>query len=173
MNAYREAWATEVVQMAAALDQALEPHGFVQRPGSTVDGVHVHSFYVRKTWNTNRAVVLAEARTECSVQALAQTTHRIKLEVAKVVGYFPFLYGVGLQVVWLGAVNLREADDLGRFVDTVDDQRAVLQSFFCVDLRSKRMQQGRTWGQVVTGKFQDAIDRTIVSFLASDVSLNG
>jgi hypothetical protein len=55
----------------------------------------------------------------------------------------------------------------------VDDQRAVLQSFFCVDLRSKRMQQGRTWGQVFTGKFQDAIDRTIVSFLASDVSLNG
>jgi hypothetical protein len=162
------AWTIELVEIAAALDHALTPHGFVQRPGSNVAGVHVHSFYVRKTWNTNRAVVLAEATAECSAQELAQATHRIKLEIAKLVGYFPFFYGVGLQVVWLGAVNLRETDDLGRFVDTVDDQRAVLQSFFCVDLRSWRMQQGRTWGQVVTGKFQDAIDRTIVSFLAQN-----
>ena len=48
-----------------------------------------------------------------------------------------------------------------------DNQRAIAQSIFVFDTQTRRHVGTRTWGQVVTGKFQDAIDAALRKFGAS------
>ncbi len=46
-------------------------------------------------------------------------------------------------------------------MDVVSNQFVVLQSVFVVDESIKRYACARTWGQFVTGQFQDAIAGSI------------
>lgn len=47
------------------------------------------------------------------------------------------------------------------YVSKVDNQWAIVQSLFLIDDETKIFKEGRTWGQFVTGKFQDIISETI------------
>lgn len=40
----------------------------------------------------------------------------------------------------------------------IDNQWAIVQSIFLVDLTRNEYYTARTWGQLITGKFQDAIN---------------
>jgi hypothetical protein len=184
-----------VAEVTSALAATLEPLGFTP-PKNPVRLQHprlVRAF-VRKTWNTNRAVILLEAPPGEDVALLGQT---VKSTLAKQLGYIFFLYGIGLQLVWVGT-KLRGAGsapedaegveasedphsphnpyqppaaplerrgpgfgDLAKGVDRFDNQRGIIQSIFCFDLETGERWQGRTWGQVVTGRFQDAIWETL------------
>ena len=142
--------------LTGRLAGALSVHGFEARDiGPTLDPVKIAGAWVRKTWNTNRAVVhLCAPPGEGD---LGQLVQGIKIPMGKTLGYFPFFYGLGLQVVLSGEAILDRAAHLARSVDAIDNQRCIVQSLFVVDLAQGRYRQARTWGQVVTGKFQDAI----------------
>ncbi len=150
-----------------ALEPALAPLGF--RTAASPEGVA--AAWVRKTWNTNRAVVLVER----DADDLGPWAQANKLRIGTALGYFPFFYGMGLQVVGIvpsaagadgftknGAPLVLSLDDdaLGAYVDRIDNQRCIIQSLFAVD-RAGHVAQARTWGQLVTGRFQDAIARTL------------
>lgn len=145
--------------MIAAIGQQLEPHGFVPRPvAPSVAGVEVLATLVRKTWNTNRGVAVLRLPAGQHPGPLSQ---QLKIPLGKALGYFPVFWGMGLQLVWLGADIGPLQPGLDGFVDKIDNQRSIIQSQFVVDLRQGTVAAARTWGQVVTGPFQDAIAAAI------------
>lgn len=155
MVAYRTA-TTRRVELTGRLDVALSSFGFEARDlGSSPCAVEIAGAWVRKTWNTNRGVVHLCAPP--GAEDLGEIAQEIKMPLGKALGYFPFFYGMGLQVVWSGEDILERASLLDRAVDSVDNQRCIVQSLFAVDFTQDRYREARTWGQVITGKFQDAI----------------
>ncbi len=150
--------------LLSAIASELAPSGFESRavPPSIAD-VEVVCVWARKTWNTNRAVAVLRAPPNASLGPLSQS---LKIELGKAIGYFPFFYGIGLQIVWLGHGIVPLSSDLGAYVDKIDNQRSIIQSLFVVDLDRRTSESARTWGQVITGKFQDAIERGIGVALA-------
>jgi len=74
--------------------------------------------------------------------------------------FVPFFYEVGLQVIVVdNALDAsdRGAESIGTHVDRFSNQMVTLQSIFVVEWRRKQFASGRTWGQVITGRHQDAI----------------
>ena len=150
----RELADTVVTDVATALEGALVPLGFeaVDAPDGCARG------WVRKTWNTNRGVVLVQQAD------LPRWAAREKLRVGKDLGYFPFFYGLGLQVVCVAPGVVTDAAVLQTLVDKIDNQRCIIQSVFALDPQTGALGPGRTWGQVFTGKFQDAIAHALAAF---------
>lgn len=184
--------AKSAVEVREALEETLESLGFgpPKRPLS-LEHLTVHGAWVRKTWNTNRAVVLLEAPRGAELAKLGQSS---KKALAKQLGYLFFLYTVGIQIVWVGtqlrgeggapddaqgasparlsadpyrppaAPLERRAPSFGELqkgVDRFDNQWGIIQSVFVFDTETGERWEARTWGQVVTGRFQDAIWATL------------
>ena len=143
-------------ELVAAIDQALGPLGFLPRPAPAL----VHTClgaWTLKTWLVNRGVIVIDAPDP------AQAAQRVKLEAGEQLGRVPFFYGMGLQVVVLGP--LIPQGQLEQAVDKIDNQRCIVQAIWVVDLDAGEMVSHRTWGQVVSAKYQDAIEGAIQSFL--------
>jgi len=178
-------------QVREALDETLSALGFdPPKQPLTLEHPRVLGAWVRKTWNTNRGVVLLEAPPGAALSELGQAS---KKALAKQLGYLFFLYTVGIQLVWVGeelrgagvakegsagleapdqanpyappaAPLERQAPSFGELekgVDRFDNQWGIIQSVFVFDLATGERWQARTWGQVVTGRFQDAIWETL------------
>jgi len=138
--------------LADALASDLADHGFEDRPCT-----HGRA-WVRKTWLTNRGVVVLELP---GGQDPAAFVDARKFEVGKELGYLFFLYGMGLQVVLVG----QSQASLDGAVDLVDNQQCIVQSVHLVDPVAGTRRSHRTWGQVITGTFQDALQASIDRFL--------
>jgi hypothetical protein len=109
----------------------------------------------RQTFNTNRAVVVV---TPAQVpEDFGRYLGELRGPVAKHCRYIPFLWGIGIQVVVVAPGLVASPIDLMTHVDIIDNQWAIFQSIFLVDPKARTWRQGRTWGQFITGKFQDAI----------------
>lgn len=117
------------------------------------------------TWNINRAIVLLPY-TEKETN-LGEFVRKIKQELGKKIGYKFFIYSLGLQIVLCGEDILMEGKELQKYVDKYDNQTVTLQSIHIVDMQQKEAICVRTWGQRISGKFQDAIQKAIDLFLAS------
>lgn len=143
--------------LPGALEARLGEQGFVRKEHPVqVEDLSWDGLWVRKTFNTNRAAALLRLPPGAHP---GQLSRRLALPIGRVAGYLTFLYPVGLQLVWVGRGCLR--DDLQTYVDAIDTQRSVLQSIFVLDLDGPRTCQARTWGQVITGRFQDAIQAAL------------
>src|SRR4051812_26440050 len=113
----------------------------------------------RQTWNTNRAVVLTSLQ---SIPAdFKEYLIGLRNRTAVLCKYIPVLWGIGIQVVVV-APGLTDAGiDPAKYVALVDNQWAIIQSVFLIDPLKGEYRGERTWGQVITGKFQDAIERVL------------
>jgi hypothetical protein len=152
--------------VVAAIEAELTPSGFVaKQTPATFEEIEVVSAWVRKTWQTNRGVVVLRVPPGAHPGPLS---HRLKIPIGKALGYFPFFYGMGLQLVWIGSGITPLTPDLDGFVDSIDNQRSIVQSIFVVDVTNRRAESARTWGQVITGRFQDAIERGIALWAAAE-----
>jgi len=152
-------------KLIECLDEKLKPYSF-ERIGSSLSFQHslpVVATWKRKTWNTNRAVVVVSLpELDGHPGEFAQT---VKLPLGKILGYVTFFYPLGLQIVLIGNSILNKTESLEDFVDKFDNQRVVLQSIHVVDLSLMKSVSVRTWGQYVTGRLQDAIENGIQMFL--------
>lgn len=146
-----------------AIDAELVPLGFVRREIAAVEGADAVAIWARKTWNTNRAVAVLRL---AAGEHPGERAQALKIPLGKAIGYFPFFYGIGLQLVFFGSEAVPVRGGLDAHVDKIDNQRSIVQSLFVVDLARHTTESARTWGQVVTGKFQDAIERGIRNALA-------
>jgi hypothetical protein len=134
------------------LTQTLATHGF--RRVADVSGIPNASLLLkRQTWNTNRAVVVVSPRQ--SPGDIRAYLRQVRNRVAFRCGFFPMLWGIGIQVVLVAPDVLQI--NASAHVARVDNQWAIIQSIFLVDPVSQTYDSARTWGQFVTGKFQDAI----------------
>lgn len=151
-------------RLVECLDASLAPHSFL-RLGTTkpLDGIPRSEIWRRKSWATNRAVALLMVpEGENSPGRFAQ---KIKLSLGRTVGYVPLLNPLGLQIVMTTNRTLGPGIRLGDFVDRVDNQRVVLQSIFLVNLPDGSHISSRSWGQFFSGRFQNAIEEAILTFL--------
>lgn len=84
---------------------------------------------------------------------------RLRQLVAKKCGYLAVLWPIGIQVVISapGALNV----DPRPYLALIDNQWALIQSMFLIDPDRNEYREARTWGQFITGKFQDAISATL------------
>jgi hypothetical protein len=116
----------------------------------------------RQTWNTNRAICLLHRESVPDNFDLYIKEMR-KLAAFKV-KFFPFIYGVGIQMILICPGIVESIDDPKDYVSMVDNQWAIVQSLYLIDDETRTFKEGRTWGQFVTGKFQDIISETIAGF---------
>jgi hypothetical protein len=152
-------------RLIADLDQNLKPFSFERSDlASFPQSLPVLAVWKRQTWNTNRAVVMI--RLEEPGHNPGEYSQSIKFLVGKLIRYLPFLYPLGVQVILIKySQGITEA--LDKYLDKIDNQRVNLQSIHVVDLPSRRLFSARTWGQLVTGRFQNAIESGIQTFLNS------
>jgi hypothetical protein len=113
----------------------------------------------RQTWNTNRAVVLLEIPEPPA--DMAGFLKRVRGTVARKVRFFPFLYGVGIQIIVMCPDITTAIPEPRDYVAKVDNQWAIVQSLYLIDPRKREYLSGKTWGQVITGKFQSAIEEAV------------
>jgi hypothetical protein len=162
---------TEETKLAASLHKALGSHSFKRlRTPPVIRGAEVLAAWRRWTLNTNRAVVLIRAPDAGLLGAFAR---RHRLALGWKIGFFPFFYSLGIQIVLAGRNVLDRATDLQASVDSVDNQLAIAQSIFAVDLATLESASARTWGQFITGEFQDAVQEGIAGYLAGRRSSSG
>jgi hypothetical protein len=139
--------------LVSALTQAMAEHSFGQVANikNIPDAVLLLK---RQTWNTNRAIIVV------SPKQIPSDVHgyliQIRNRVAFKCGFFPLFWGIGVQVV-VATGLLEDSINPAEHVNYVDNQWAIIQSVYLVDLDKKTYRTGRTWGQFITGKFQDAI----------------
>jgi hypothetical protein len=63
---------------------------------------------------------------------------QLKKPLGKALGYLPFFYELGLQLVLVGRDFLHRASDIERFVDTINTQTVILQSIHLVETAFSR-----------------------------------
>lgn len=127
--------------------ESLAKHGFKDVPGA---GPCVLK---RQNWNTNRAIVM-DSLDELPAD-FGLYVRQLREDVARRCRFIPVLWPIGIQFVIRvpGAMSI----DPSPYVALIDNQWALIQSIFLIDPDRDQFSQARTWGQFVTGKFQDAI----------------
>ena len=84
----------------------------------------------------------------------------MKWRLLRLTLFCPVLYEVGLQIVLCGdglASAVGSTRDLQKHVDLISNQLVTLQSIFVVDLADRWYAPARTWGQLISGPFQNSI----------------
>lgn len=137
------------MKLVDALANRMEPLGYVR-----VECEGAVAAWRRQKWGTNRALVVVELPEGVDVE---EFVHREKYVLGKRIGYFPVFYGLYMQLVLVGWTDA----DLSGCVDKIDNQRAIVQSCHVVDVERKRSVSSRTWGQILSGEFHDAIEAAI------------
>ena len=113
----------------------------------------------RQTWNSNRAVVVLSLPGPPS--DLKSFLRVLRKQVAFRCKFFPFFWGIGIQVIIIAPGFAGAGLDVKAHVAKVDNQWSIVQSLFLVDLPHGSYRATRTWGQFLTGKFQDAISEAL------------
>ena len=146
----------EIAPLLSKISERLATFGFrVVETREKVPSI-VTLLLKRQTFNTNRAVVVV--RMQDIGPDFPAYLKALRSGVARECGFIPFFWGIGIQVVVL-ADNLGDAKtNPSRHLAVLDNQWAIIQSIFLVDLTHGEYSWARTWGQVITGKFQDAIN---------------
>lgn len=148
--------------LLAGLTERLGPMGFVEvEPDDVRKAQGVRRLYRRKTWNTNRGVVVA-APPSRDLRAYAEL---MRASAGDYLGS-SWWNQLGLQLVFEVAGEPPPVSVLQPLVDQVNSQGVLIQSVFAYDGATFVHTSARTWGQLVTGRFQDAIAATL-SHLAS------
>jgi hypothetical protein len=100
-------------------------------PAPVLEGIPVVAAWKYKTLNMNRGIALVSLpRTEGHPGEFARA---IKKPVGKAIGYLPFLYEIGLQLILTGPGTFGRAAGLHRFLDTASTGTVILQSIHLVD----------------------------------------
>lgn len=151
-------------ELLSDLAVTLAEHGF--RKVSDGGGIPEAMLILkRQTWNTNRAVVvLCPAHSPADIRAYLREVRR---RVAFRCGFVPLFWGIGIQVVMISPGIAQSGIEPAKHVARVDNQWAIIQSIFVVDPCTRSYCGARSWGQFVTGKFQDAIDMTLSRYFSA------
>lgn len=113
----------------------------------------VAACFVRRTWNTNRGVLVLDVPPDVDDPAAWARTQRARCAAA--VGFrIPLVYHPGIQIVTLGPPAMTAPADA---VDTIDNQWCVIQAIHVVDLDGSTVESAATWGQVISGPDQAAV----------------
>ncbi|GEP40795.1 hypothetical protein [Brevifollis gellanilyticus] len=140
------------------LTRVMAGYGF--RPVADLSGIPDAVLLLkRQTWNTNRAIVVVCPGSPPT--SLHDYMRQLRSSVAFRCRFLPVLWGIGIQVVLISPGLAQRGIDPSQHVARFDNQWAIVQSIFLVDPDAGTHQEARSWGQYVTGKFQDAISKIL------------
>jgi hypothetical protein len=119
--------------LARCIEDTLSPLSFKRfDPVPEVGGAGMLVAWKRKTLSMNRGVaILRFGDSETNPGEFAQ---RMKKSVGKAIGYLPFFYELGLQLILVGRDFIHRASDLPQFVDKINTQTIILQSIHLVEM---------------------------------------
>ena len=103
----------------------------------------------------NRAVAVVDVQE--LPNDLSALIKSVRKEAAFRCGFVPFFWGLGTQLVIVVTGARPEKPELVQYLDKVDNQWSIIQSIFVVHVDSGLVSMARTWGQIFTRRFQDAI----------------
>ena len=146
-------------EFLSSLADTMATHGFRQVPSPVRAVPSAELLLKRQTWNTNRAIIVVCPQTP--PPDFIRYLRDVRRNVAFRCGFCPVFWGIGIQVIAIGNGLLDGSIDPAKHVAVVDNQWAIIQSIFLVDPTQQQYRTARTWGQVVTGRFQDAIDAVV------------
>jgi hypothetical protein len=131
--------------------------------------IHRIKFWKRRNVNMNRSIVLIEVNHSITLDGLILHLHKTKFKLGQATGYIPLLNEVGMQLIVVG--NMITSTECGlKPVDTVNNQRALIQSIFIIDKRNRKYFRSLTVMQTVTSKIQQLIDHMIINNLDENFS---
>ncbi|MFA5259612.1 MAG: hypothetical protein WC450_00100 [Candidatus Omnitrophota bacterium] len=116
----------------------------------------------KQTLNINRAIALIQ--TEAVPEDFSKFLKDWRLRITKRVGFLPFFYVLGLQIVIICETSIDDTVDLSKYVDKVDNQWSIIQSIYLISTSGNFFTHARTWAQFVTGKYQNAIVECLSQF---------
>jgi hypothetical protein len=146
-------------EVLGELVRALEIHGFREVACASESVPDAQALLRRQTLLTNRAVVVvAPASTPGDFGSYLK---QVRKRAAFRCKFVPLLWGLGLQVVVVSPGIADAGIDPAQHVSRVDNQWAIIQSIFLVDPDAGTFRSGRTWGQFITGKYQDAVEEVL------------
>ena len=147
------------------LIEALREHGFseVEGDASTPD-----ILLKRQTLNMNRAVLVHFMQS--MPPDFPQYIRDLRRRIAFRVHFVPFFWGLGIQLVIIAPGSAQSPINPTDFVAQVDNFWAIIQSFFLVDPANGTYASARTWGQVISGKYQDAIAEVLSRHFTTPLS---
>jgi hypothetical protein len=138
-----------------ALRDGLRPMGFKEVPLQGARYAPCRLLLKRQTLMANRAI--AYIQPESVPDDFAAFLKGWRNRLAWKVGFFPFFYSLGMQMIVSCPGIHRAGISPVKHVAKYDNQFSIIQSVFLIDPGDHRVFQGRTWGQVYTGKYQDKI----------------
>jgi hypothetical protein len=168
-------------RLLESVDTELCPHGFRRHFRDKMTELGCVAFWRRLTWNSNRAVAvltLQDANTE-----IGPFCQQMKWKLLWQTFSIPAIYNLGLQIIvcrdHANPPNTKYR--IKGYVDKFDNQFVVLQSIFVVEFgdsdlltavattpgvnvpMKNRYAATTTWGQWLTGRFQDSIAKAIAA----------
>ena len=138
--------------------------GFQYVPNELAQSPDVRLMLKRQTWNTNRAVVMACP--PAPPHDFENYLLDLRKRTADACRFIPILWPIGIQAVIVADGLNGLPIDPSKYVARIDTQWALIQSIFLVDPASRNYRAARTWGQVITGKYQDAIESVLAGHFA-------
>jgi hypothetical protein len=155
--------------LASAIEARLGPLGFATVAiDESARALGILHGYHRKTWNTNRAVFLAQLEPGADGE-LRRRVEVLRRESGRVFGS-SWWSQLGLQLVLEVAGAPPPERVLQGLVAAYNTQGILVQSIFVVEPSTLERTSARTWGQVITGRFQDAIAQGIEDVARSRVT---
>lgn len=148
--------------LCKCIEGNLQEHAFKKHGVENIFGFKNIVVLRRKTWNTAVAIIELSDDQINNIKNLGAFSQDIKRQLGKEIGYKFFIYTLGLQIVFYGENIIRLSEGIENYVDKYNNQLVILQSIHVVDNNEKR--SARTWGQFVTGKYQDLIKESIKEF---------
>ncbi|MCF2858776.1 hypothetical protein L1286_14920 [Pseudoalteromonas sp. SMS1] len=113
----------------------------------------------KQTLYMNRAVCVVELSQ--LPENFSSFIFQLRRKVAFKIRFIPIFYVVGIQVIIVCPNIASAVIDPSKYVAKFDNQWAIIQSLFLVDPMSKTFVQARSWGQFVTGEYQESISRQL------------
>ena len=158
----------EEKQLVECLDDKLKPYDFKKISlDPFLDPLMILAIWRLRSWNANRAVVAVSLPTLKSHPG--KYAQMFKIPLGRILGYVPFFYPLRLEIILLGnpvgAQKKKKPDALEKFIDQNEQQGVILQSINVVDLTTMKSVSARAGNQKVIGRFQDAIEVGITTFL--------
>jgi hypothetical protein len=148
--------------------EKMASHGFQQVLDISKSIKDADLLLKRQTWNTNRAIIVtSQPQIPLDFKSYLR---QLRKQVAFRCGFFPVFWGIGIQVVMIAPGFSQSTIAPAPHVALVDNQWSIIQSIFLIDPVDKSYRSARTWGQFVTGKFQDAIESILSRHFASQNS---
>lgn len=113
----------------------------------------------RQTLNYNRAVCVIVL--DQMPDDFEEFLKSVRKKVAFKIGFVPLFWALGLQVIVACPDILKSENSPRKYVAKVNNQWAIIQSIFLIDPEVGGFIEARSWGQTITGKYQNSISNQL------------